>query len=140
MNRVADTLTARPRRAATATLPNRGGPKDHPARHGQSLSALNSKAKGRKRQLPNQNSEVTMTRQEKDAHSTVVREELEALVRYCQRHKRPWPPRMNLAKRFGMSSSSLDYHMDQLIKDGRVMRIAPARFEVPQLPPVREAA
>lgn len=67
-----------------------------------------------------------------------VRNELEALVRYCQRHNRPWPPRMNIAERFKMSSSAIDYHMAALINAGRVLRARPGQFSVPSLPDLPE--
>nr|WP_295741495.1 hypothetical protein [uncultured Acidocella sp.] len=79
-----------------------------------------------------------MTREEKEVFTESVRTRLEALVRYCQRHNRPWPPRMNVAEYFKMSSSAVDYHMDLLIKSGRVVRVKAGEFRVPDLDAIQE--
>ncbi|EKN01101.1 hypothetical protein [Acidocella sp. MX-AZ02] len=63
-----------------------------------------------------------------------IRVELLALVSWCHRHNKPWPPRMNLAKHFTMNSNAVDYHMARLIREGAVKRIAPGVFRLPSPP------
>lgn len=75
-----------------------------------------------------------MSKSENLRDRKVSQEELVALVQHCQRHNKPWPPLMNIARRFGVSSNTISDNLAALIKSGRVLREGRGQYSVPRLP------
>lgn len=63
-----------------------------------------------------------------------VQDSLVALVQHCQRHNKPWPHQMNIARAIDVSCSSLSGHLTALVKSGRIHRHERGVYSVSTLP------
>lgn len=64
------------------------------------------------------------TTEYKSGHSAAsARESIVALVEYCTREGKRWPPRENIAKALKISRESLVKHMDFLVESNAIIRV-----------------